>query len=222
VGGLYRLTGTLPGCSETIEQEIILFPTTPGSLPGQRFICNQPGNPDCTNPVPNSCEFFLDAGADFQSYQWLLGGVVLPGETNQTLTVTEPGLYSVNLVNLFGCASTDQTNVVEECKPRINAPTAFRPGSGVLNSGDTNYSNSEFWIIPSFIDDTDFQVFIFNRWGEMVFQSNAIDFRWNGGYNNNASQLLPAGTYTYLLKYRSAYRPEDGVQETRGGVVLVR
>jgi gliding motility-associated-like protein len=72
-----------------------------------------------------------------------------------------------------------------------------------------------------FIDDDGFQVFIFNRWGEMIFQSNDRQFRWNGAYNN-IGPLLPAGTYSYVVRYKSEYRPEDGIKEKRGGVVLVR
>lgn len=214
--GLYRLTGTIPGCTEFAEQEIVLFPVTPGSLPSKALICNNPANPD-----PNSREVLLDAGGGFQSYQWYQGGVLLTGETNRTLLVTEPGVFGVDLINSFGCASFDQTDVIEECKPRIVAPTAFRPGSQLTDAGGTA-PNKEFGIFSYFVDDAGFQVFIFDRWGGLVFQSNDRQFKWNGGYNNNISQLLPAGTYTYIVKYRSAYRPEDGPQEKRGGVVLLR
>lgn len=214
--GLYRLTGTVPGCTEFIEREIVLFPVTPGSLPLKALICNNPANPD-----PGSREVLLDAGAGFQSYQWYQGGVLLSGETNRTLLVTEPGVFSVDLVNAFGCPSADQTDVIEECKPRIVAPTAFRPGSQ-LTDGGGNTPNKEFGIFSYFVDDTGFQVFIFDRWGGLVFQSNDRQFRWNGGYNNNISQLLPAGTYTYIVKYKSAYRPQDGILEKRGGIVLLR
>jgi gliding motility-associated-like protein len=200
----------LPGCSEFIEQEIILFPTTAGSLPSRALIC-----PNIANPDPNTREVLLDAGPGFISYTWLQGGVIIPGVTGQTYTATEEGLFQVELVNSFGCPSTDQTDVVEECNPRIVAPNAFRPGSTLV-------SNADFGIFTFFVDDEDFEVFIFNRWGEMVYQSSDLLFKWNGGYNNNAAQLLPAGTYTYIVKYRSSYRPQDGIQETRGGVVLLR
>ena len=81
--------------------------------------------------------------------------------------------------------------------------------------------NQSFHLYTFFIDDEDFEVFIFNRWGEMIFHSSDRLFEWNGGYNN-IGQQLPAGTYSYVVRYKSAYRPEDGVQEKRGGVVLVR
>jgi gliding motility-associated-like protein len=118
----------------------------------------------------------------------------------------------VNLVNIFGCASTDQTRVDIECTPKITGPNAFRPG-GV---------NSDFFLYTFFIADTDFTIFIFNRWGEMVYQSTQRNFRWNGGYNNSIAQPLPPGTYAYIVKYKSAYQPGAGVQEKRGGVVLLR
>lgn len=208
-GGLYRVTGTVPGCTRFVENQIILFPTTPGALPQRALICNNDANPD-----PNTREITLDAGGGFISYNWFQGGVPL-GITTQTLLVDEPGLFSVELTNSFGCVSNDQTDVIEECRPRIVAPNAFRPGS-------TINENSEFSVFTYFIDDTGFEVFIFNRWGEMIYQSNDRLFKWNGGYKNNAAQLVPAGTYTYVVKYKSAYRPQDGIQEKRGGVVLLR
>jgi hypothetical protein len=214
--GLYRLTGSVPGCTEFVEQEIVLLPVTPGSLPLKALICNNPANPD-----PNTREVLLNAGSGFISYQWFQGGVLLTGQTNPTLLVTEPGVYSVELVNVFGCPSTDQTEVIEECNPRIVAPTAFRPGSVVMDVSG-NMPNKEFSIFTFFIDDVGFEVAIFDRWGGLVFYSTDRNFKWNGGYNNNPNQLLPAGTYTYVVRYRSAYRPQDGVLEKRGGVVLLR
>jgi gliding motility-associated-like protein len=208
--GLYRLTGSVPGCTAFAEQEIVLFPVTPGSLPLRALICNNPANPD-----PNTREVLLQAGAGFISYQWYQGGVLLPGETGPSLLVTEPGVYGVDLVNVFGCPSFDQTEVIEECSPRIVAPTAFRPGSSLDE-------NRTFNIFTFFVDDAGFEIAIFDRWGGLVFHSTDRNFRWNGGYNNNPNQLLPAGTYTYVVRYRSAYRPQDGIREQRGGVVLLR
>jgi gliding motility-associated-like protein len=205
--GLYKVTATLPGCIVDTEQQIFLFPLPKGALPDKELICN-----DAANPDPETREVLLDAGNGFISYQWYQGGVISPN-TTQTFLVTEPGIYSVDIENSYNCFGTDQTEVIEECRPRIIAPTAFRPGS-------QNDANNSFYLFHYFIDEDDFQVFIFNRWGEMVHQSREIDFRWNGGYKNNASQLLPAGTYTYVVKYKSKYK--SGVLEHRGGVVLIR
>jgi gliding motility-associated-like protein len=102
----------------------------------------------------------------------------------------------------------------------IAGPTAFRPSSAVQKDGEM--VNQYFRLFTFFIDDTDFQIYIFNRWGEMIYASSEREFRWNGGYKNDLSQLVPAGTYTYVVRYKSSYRPEEGVKEKRGSVVLVR
>ena len=127
---------------------------------------------------------------------------------------------SVEIVNNFGCTGQDETLVEEDCQARIEAPTAFRPGSGVTVLNRPDLSNSDFWVYGYFIEELSFQIFIYNRWGEIVFQSDDINFRWNGGYKNNQGQLLPAGTYTYVVRYKSKY--SGGVKEQRGGVVLMR
>ncbi|NJM26942.1 MAG: hypothetical protein HC859_17185, partial [Bacteroidia bacterium] len=193
-------------CMASNDIDVVVGERTPGNLNNNAIICNDPANTD-----PNTNQVVLDPGASFQSYNWFKDQVPL-GITTPTLTATEQGLYSVELTNSIGCVSTDETQVSIECLPKITGPNAFRP----------NGANPNFFLYSFFIDDADFQVFIFNRWGEMVYQSDERLFKWNGGYNNSLAQPAPPGTYSYVVKYKSSYRPEDGVQEKRGGVVLLR
>jgi len=46
------------------------------------------------------------------TYQWLLFGEIIPGETNQTLAVSGPGFYSVRVVDVYGCEGTSSFYVV--------------------------------------------------------------------------------------------------------------
>jgi gliding motility-associated-like protein len=183
-------------------------------LPGSGIICPDPANPD-----PLTRQVLLDPGPDFTSYTWYRDNSPL-NEDSQTYTATMPGNYSVDLINIYGCPSSDETLLIEDCTPRITGPNAFRPTSNVQANGE--FANRNFRLFTFFIDDQDFEVFIFSRWGEMVYHTTERDFRWNGGYNNSGGQPLPTGTYTYVVRYRSSYRPEEGIQETRGGVVLLR
>lgn len=210
-GGLYDVTVTSAGgtCTVTQNFNVVPSPVTEGSLPRAGMICPDPANPD-----PLTREVLLDPGSEFTSYDWFLDGSPL-NEDTQTYTATVAGLYSVNLINIFGCPSSDETLLIEDCSPRITGPNAFRPTS------DVN-TNQNFKLFTFFIADEDFEVFIFSRWGEMVYHTDERDFRWNGGYNNSAGQPLPAGTYSYVVRYKSSYRPEEGIKEKRGGVVLLR
>jgi hypothetical protein len=215
-GGVYDATviGAGGACSVTKNFNVVPSPVTKGSLPTSGIICPDPANPD-----PLTREVTLDPGDEFTSYNWFRNDLPL-GVTSQTYTATEAGTYSVDLVNLYGCPSSDESLLIEDCTPRITGPNAFRPTSDVQGNGE--YSNRAFKLFTFFIDDADFAVFIFNRWGEMVYHTIERDFRWNGGYNNNPGRPLPPGTYTYVVRYRSSYRPEQGILEKRGGVVLLR
>lgn len=215
-GGLYDVTVTSASgaCSMTQNFNVVPSPVTEGSLPSTGIICPDPENQD-----PETSEVTLDPGAEFTSYTWYRDGSPL-GETAQTYTATEAGTYSVDLINIYGCPSSDETLLIEDCTPRITGPNAFRPSSNVQAHGE--FANQNFKLFTFFIDDEDFEVFIFNRWGEMVYHTTERDFRWNGGYNNSAGQPLPAGTYTYVVRYRSSYRPDEGIKEQRGGVVLLK
>jgi gliding motility-associated-like protein len=210
--GTYSVTATEASCKATASINIIVAPVTEGNLSSRIRICPDPAAPKEVQ------EAVLNPGT-FQTYNWFKNGVSL-GITTPTLTVSEGGKYTVDLVNNFGCPSKDQSEVVEECDPVITGPNAFRPSSTLNQNGD--YVNQTFRLFTFFIDDENFSIFIFNRWGEMVYKSEDRQFRWNGGYNNNSGQLLPAGTYSYVVRYKSSYRPELGIQEKRGGVVLLR
>lgn len=203
--GEYLVSITRSGCTVTDEMTVVPGPITPGLLLSSYLIC-----PDDPRPDAPTRTVTLDAGPGFISYQWYVDGQLQNGATERTFTADDVGTYRVEMVNPFGCPSADETEVARECDPRITGPNAFRP-SGV---------NQEFFLYTFFVADEDFQVFIFNRWGEMVFQANNRDFRWNGGYNNNSSQPLPPGTYTYVVKYKGI--DDDRIRETRGGVVLLR
>lgn len=215
-GGLYdvKVTAAGGGCTVTRNFNVVPSPVTPGTLPTSGIICPHPENND-----PLTREVTLDAGPDFLSYNWFKDGSPLTA-SGQTYVATEAGVYSVDMVNVYGCTTTDETLLIEDCTPRITGPNAFRPTSNVQDNGD--YTNRSFRLFTFFISDDDFEVFIFNRWGEMVFHTRERDFRWNGGYNNSSGQPLPPGTYSYVVRYRSSYRPQEGVQEKRGGVVLLR
>ncbi|MFN8691947.1 MAG: gliding motility-associated C-terminal domain-containing protein, partial [Cyclobacteriaceae bacterium] len=205
--GTYRVDISRSTCTASASILVSKAPLPVGLLRDRVIICNDPDNTD-----PATSQVDLDPGA-FVSFNWFKNQVPL-GVTTQVYTATSEGLYEVDITNTFGCVSRDKTDVRNDGVPVLNAPTAFRPSSSAAE-------NQAFKIFSFFITDN-FQIFIYNRWGELVYQSNDRNFTWNGGYNNNLNQPLPVGTYTYVIKYVSVYRPQQGIQEKRGGVLLLR
>jgi len=204
--GTYEVQITEATCSATADLTVIKAPIPAGSLPSSAIICHDPDNPDSATQ-----HVHLNPGV-FSQYKWFDNEINL-NYTEQIYTATSQGFYQVELTNSYGCTSTDSTNVTETCEPIVTAPTAFRPGSSIV-------ANQQFYVFTFFITDN-FQVFIYNRWGELVFQSNDRNFKWNGGFNNQ-SPVMAGGTYAYVIKFVSSYQPELGIQEKHGGVVLLR
>jgi large repetitive protein len=205
--GTYRVDVKKNTCLAQAEIQIIKAPLPVGGLPDRVIICNDPDNVD-----PSTSSVDLDPG-DFTAYNWFKNQLTL-NYTTRVLNADSEGLYEVDITNSFGCIARDKTEVNNECLPKIEAPNAFRPSSSIA-------TNKEFFVFTYFITDN-FQIFIYNRWGELVFESTDRNFKWNGGYKNNGSQPAPVGMYAYIIKYESAFRPDKGIQEKRGGVSLIR
>lgn len=205
--GTYRVDVKKNNCVAQAEIEIIKAPLPEGELLDRVMICNDPDNVD-----PSTSSIDLDPGS-FELYNWFKNQLSL-NFTERVLNADSEGIFEVDITNSFGCVSRDKTEVRNECIPKIVAPDAFRPSSAQV-------ANKEFYLFTFFITDN-FQILIYNRWGEIVFESSDRNFKWNGGYKNNAGQPVPPGMYAYVVKYESTFRPDKGLQEKRGGVSLLR
>ena len=94
------------------------------------------------------------------------------GEELPNITVTQPGLYSVT-ASQGGCRATAKYSV-EACDFRLWLPNAITPSkSDGLN---------DVFALPPRIQGmvVDFEISIFNRWGEQVFYSTDKAFQWDG------------------------------------------
>ena len=202
--GTYMVTATNESgtCVATDVLDVAVVPINPEDLmlPERTSFCTG-------DPVDPTVD--LDPGI-FNTYEWRL----LPDEaiisTDQVLNVSTAGTYEVTIFNGFTCV-TDRVEVVEDCRPTIVAPNAFTPG-------DSNGINDDFFVYPNnFVEE--FEILIYTRWGELVFTSDNQDFRWDGVYRG---QLLPPGTYAYIMKFSSSLAPNLGTIEQYGSVTLIR
>ncbi len=169
-----------------------------GELPEVEYYCSTRSD----NPI-------LLAGRGFETYEWTLDGVPYP-DVGQTLEVQAPGEYVVVMTTSVGCVRTDTVTILESCDPQVIAPNVFSPTS--------NPPNNTFSVVPNdFVSE--FEIYIYSRWGELLFQSNTLEFKWDGVYNG---QLVPLGTYPYVIRFTSRFEPERGVFEQRGSVTVIR
>jgi gliding motility-associated-like protein len=86
-------------------------------------------------------------------------------------------------------------------------PNAFSPnGDGV---------NDRYELTAAF-DINNFSLYIYDRTGQLVFKSTDITYMWTGEMN---SKILPAGTYTYLVKYSDEF---NRLYQKKGNILLIR
>ena len=213
--GAYEVTLTRGGCIVSKEKTVLRDPLPEGNLKPRVIICDDPDNND-----PETKEVELDPG-EFSSYRWSEISLGTLGNTRK-ITAVQAGTYVVEITDFRLCKNKDQTEVLNECIPKIVGPNAFRPNSIYIDPITGQQTNINFFVYSWFVNDENFEVAIFNRWGELVFSDTKKDFRWNGGYGNNPGLPAPGGTYSYVIKYQSSYRPEEGIKEQRGGIVLLR
>ena len=215
IAGNYKVKISKASCSAEASILITKAPLPLGELIDRVIICSDPDNKD-----PKTSSVDLNPGLH-TTYDWMFRKSTASSFTSlsyftQIYNANTDGIFKVAFTNSFGCTNSDQTEVLNECIPKIVGPNAFRPTSQVENG-----INNHFFVYSFFVTDN-FEVAIFNRWGELIFESKDKNFKWNGGYGNNAGQPLPGGTYSYVIRYQSSFRPQEGTREQRGGVVLLR
>ncbi|HET6991507.1 MAG TPA: PKD domain-containing protein, partial [Bacteroidia bacterium] len=137
-------------------------------------------------PDKNLCDLNsleLNAGTlDGAHYTWSTG------DTTQTISVQEPGTYFVSVS--FGQCILSDTIMVEGGmgSPAVYIPNCFTPNKDGLN---------EIFSAKG-TDITSFHMEIFDRWGELIFQSSDINDGWDGFYKGNR---VPNDVYVVVTDY---------------------
>ncbi|RLD66821.1 MAG: hypothetical protein DRI84_03965 [Bacteroidetes bacterium] len=110
------------------------------------------------------------------------------GSTDTTFKVTDPGIYYVNVRNACGEVNDSCEVFYEDCNQIIWVPNAFTPNNDGVND-----------VFLPFIEHVEnYHLFIFNRWGELIFETQDYYKGWDGRYNGkNASQ----DTYIWRIDY---------------------
>lgn len=205
--GTYTITLTVTtkyGCkiTNTYPNWITVYPNPIG-----RF---EP-NPSRTNIIKPIFDF-INYSTLADSVQWYFGD----GDSSNIFQPNHmyapvPTTYEVIMVVYSdkGCVDTVKGNVVIEDVYTFYAPTAFSPDDDQINDGFKLFGNG--------IDENTFNIQIYDRWGEVIWESNNFNEYWNGKVKDG--KIAPLGTYTWLAKFRDF----NGILHEESGVVnLIR
>jgi gliding motility-associated-like protein len=121
--------------------------------------------------------------------------------------------YSVILTasNDIGCIHTDTTIIHINDVLIYFVPNAFTPDGDEFNQIFKPVFTSGF-------DIYDYHFMVFNRWGEMVFESYDAEYGWNGRYGR--SDLKQDGVYTWEIIFKESVSDER--HQELGHVLLIK
>lgn len=104
------------------------------------------------------------------------------------------GNYNVELIVISdqGCRDTAYRIVVVRDQLLFYVPNAFTP------DGD-QYNNVFLPVMTAGFSPASYEFYIYNRWGELVFESRDTETGWDGTY---AGSLVQAGIYTWLIRFK--------------------
>ncbi|PIP55299.1 MAG: hypothetical protein COX07_00675 [Bacteroidetes bacterium CG23_combo_of_CG06-09_8_20_14_all_32_9] len=136
------------------------------------------------------------------SYLWDFGDGTTSGEVNPTHIYTQEGEFTIVLQAsaIHQCIDTFSIfrAVVAKSAGQIEFPTAFSPNPNGPNDGYYNpndYNNDIFH--PIFMGVDSYELLIFNRWGELIFETKELNIGWNGYYRN---ELCKQDVYVWKSK----------------------
>ncbi|PCJ22421.1 MAG: hypothetical protein COA97_13420, partial [Flavobacteriales bacterium] len=187
--GTYDVTVTITtaqGCISTIT-EIGWVTVNPNPIAD---FTTDPNPPVVT--LINPTFDFIDQSFDASFWNWSFGDQTNDITQNPTHTYQDTGYYTVQLIvtNVFGC--TDTTQQVVRVRPDFffAIPNTITPDGDGLN--DVFFPGA---LVGATGKNYDF--FIFNRWGELIFEGHDLTDGWDGTYKG---KLVQNGVYVWKIE----------------------
>jgi gliding motility-associated-like protein len=163
-----------------------------------------------TNLKPNVD--FEDESIDAISWRWSFGDGKISTDQNPEYKYRDTGFFKVRLTvkNQYYCSDTIEKMLRVIPEVTFYMPNAFTPNDDAINE--------EFKGKGFTVGMNNFNMSIWNRWGELLFNTNNVDSGWNGLKNNTGSPA-PEGVYIYEVSYKN---PDGNLQRIKGYVTLTR
>ena len=150
------------------------------------------------------------------SYQWFFMDGGTSAEINPTHifpdSIFGEQLITLIVTSLNGCKDTTQKVVIINDELIFYVPNTFTP------DGDT-YNQTFQPIFTSGYDPLVFSMLIYNRWGEVVFETNDASIGWDGTFGENGN-MVQEGVYTWKIEFKT--NKKDKHQLVTGSINILR
>ncbi|MGB0933069.1 MAG: gliding motility-associated C-terminal domain-containing protein [Lishizhenia sp.] len=163
----------------------------------------------------NTTANFINQSDDATTYLWNItqGEPAVSALENPTTLFPDgiAGDYSVELIaySEFGCADTITKIVTVYPEVILYAPNTFTP--------DGDEFNQNWRVFIEGIDIYDFELTLYNRWGEIIWVNHNPEKAWDGTYNG---KVVEDGTYVWTIRAKDVLN--DNVRNFKGTVTVLR
>ncbi len=159
-------------------------------------------------PEPNIPSSFTNQSVNATRYLWDFGDNSTSVETHPVHQYNKTGNYTVclNAYNSSNCPAQVCKTVRTEVLPLVGLPTGFSP------NGDGK--NDILYVRGAAISKLDLK--IFNRWGQLVFETRSQDIGWDGTFNGEPQ---PVEAYAYVLE---VWFIDETYKQLQGNITLLR
>ena len=151
---------------------------------------------------------FYNCSYKGDSYEWDFGDGNNYDGFNAQHQYKSTGNYTVSLLasNQYDCTDSISALIIVFDEVTVHIPNSFTPNQDGVND----------LFIPIFtsVSETGYQLSIFNRWGEVIFQTTNPADGWDGTHRNKE---VPPGTYSYLVSFQNL----NGKQFQRAGLIYL-
>ncbi|HLP10540.1 MAG TPA: PKD domain-containing protein [Flavobacteriales bacterium] len=183
------------GCSDSASVPVFVFPV-PTVSAGNDFVYDFGNGPTFNPNIPPNGYFYWSPPDGLSCTDCLH-----PEATPESTTT-----YYLHFTDQYGCHFVDSLLVM--VTPSVYAPNAF--------TLDNDGTNEVFK--PIVRNLASYELFIFDRWGELIFYTNDTEGYWDGTYKGRKCK---EDVYVWKIKYASQLDPEIN-REARGHVTLLR
>ena len=137
---------------------------------------------------------FLNNSNGTSQWTWFFGNGESSNERDPRFHYDRAGDYLVQLLASNGyCVDTTYRYVNIDPMLLVYIPNAFTPG--------INGRNDYFYPQGEGIEMESYDMFIYDRWGKLIWQTGNFSKKWDGT-NMFSGKEVPVGTYVYLVKFR--------------------
>ena len=173
--------------------------------------------------LPDQPVQFFNSSRNGNTYIWDFGDGEYSTQLNPYHQYTKEGIYDVKLIAFSSQMCVDSIIKYEDVEVSgagyIKYPNAFIPSDESPEDGSYPTPDDVDNVFhPIWHGVKEYDLWIFNRWGEQLFHSTDVNVGWNGRYANNGTEL---GQDVYFWKAKGKF--ENNVPfKIAGDVTLIR